>query len=76
MAKHWLETPLIIHCDGADGAGYTLCGYATEGETGNEPLTEVAAQINCERCIAVLDFCRRVRPSEVCSPFQRRRPHR
>lgn len=72
MPKHWLEDPLIVHCDGPDGNDYTLCGFATEGETGDSPLTETHAQINCDKCIGVINFCRQIRAGEVCSPFQRR----
>lgn len=72
MALHFLETGLVIHCEGADGAGYTLCGYALEGVGGDQPMSETHANINCERCIAIIDLCRKVRPGEVCSPFQRR----
>lgn len=72
MAKHLLETGLIIHCDGVNGSGYTLCGYSLDGANGDQPMEETAANINCAQCIAVLDFCRKVRPGEVCSPFQRR----
>jgi hypothetical protein len=72
MTKHWLENPLIVHCDGSGGNDYTLCGYALEGETGNDPLTETLAQINCSKCIEIINFCRQIRSGEVCSPFQRR----
>lgn len=72
MAKHFLETGLIIHCDGVNGAGYTLCGYSLDGVGGDQPMEETHASINCGQCIAVIDFCRKVRPGEVCSPFQRR----
>lgn len=72
MTKHFLETGLVIHCDGWSGAGYTLCGRALEGVGGDEPMTETQASINCEQCIKAIDFCRKVRPGEVCSPFQRR----
>ncbi len=72
MAKHYLETGLIIHSEGSDGCDYTLCGAALEGVNGDEEMTETHASINCERCIGIIDFCRKIRPGEVCSPFQRR----
>lgn len=73
MPKHLLETGLVIHCDGIDGAGYTLCGAALEGVGGDEEMTETHASINCDKCISIIDFCRKVRPGEVALPFQRRR---
>lgn len=72
MARHFLETGLVIHCEAHDGSGYTLCGAALEGTYGDQEMTETHANINCERCIAIIDHCRKVRPGEVCSPFQRR----
>ncbi len=72
MAKHFLEPGLIIHCDGVLGDGYTLCGTSIGGVNGNEEWPETHASINCSDCISVLNFCRKVRPGEVCSPFQRR----
>lgn len=72
MQKHYLETGLVIHCEGIIGAGSTLCGAALEGVNGDEPMTETHASINCDQCITVINFCRKVRPGEVCSPFQRR----
>lgn len=72
MAKHLLETGLIIHCEGADGAGYTLCGYSLDGVAGDQPMTETKASINCEECIRIINFIRAIRPGEICSPFQRR----
>jgi hypothetical protein len=75
MAKHFLEPGLIIHCDGPLGEGYALCGAAVDGVNGDEAWPETHASINCSHCIKVLDFCRKVRPGEVCSPFQRRNRH-
>lgn len=72
MAVHYLETGLVIHSAGHEGAGYTLCGAALEGVGGDQPMSETHASINCERCISLIDFCRKIRPGEVCSPFQRR----
>lgn len=72
MARHFIEPGIIIHCDGPLGDSYTLCGASIGGVNENEEWPETAANINCRQCIAVLDFCRKVRPGEVCSPFQRR----
>ena len=72
MAKHYLETGLIIHCEGVIGTDYTLCGAAMEGVRGNEIMTETRASINCSQCITVIKFCQKIRAGELCAPFQRR----
>lgn len=72
MAAHFIEPGLIIHCEGPLGDGYTLCGAAIGGVNEDQDWPATKAGINCGQCIAVLDFCRKVRPGEVCSPFQRR----
>lgn len=54
----------IVHCDGANGAGYTLCGLAYEGEapTGHPPtdLTPCKARVSCPACVGIIRFCKRL----------------
>jgi len=71
MPKHYAEG-LRIHCDGPDGNDYTLCGYALEGEDGSSHLETTAASINCDACIRIIEFCRRIRSGELEAPFLRR----
>lgn len=72
MAKHYAEGS-TIHCEGANGNDYTLCGFALEGETGNQPLDRTEAQITCRECIGIINFCRQIRAGEIAAPFQRRK---
>lgn len=67
MATHWREfhDKSVVHCDGVGGDGYTLCGDATEGENGDEPMEITRDLVRCKRCIAVIDFCKTVRAKEM-----------
>lgn len=70
MAAHYVESDLTVHCEAAFGDLKMLCGrYRTEVDP---KMKETAASITCADCIEVIDFCRKIRPGEVCSPFQRR----
>lgn len=63
--KHWRDDDGVIHCEGVNGGDYLLCGFAPEGEDGNQTCVETATAINCKDCIAVIEFCKfRVRNGE------------
>lgn len=70
--KHLEDIDGVIHCEGPDGADYSLCGLALEGERGDTPMTDTAEDIDCGRCIATIRFCKRVRDGEIKAPFRRR----
>ena len=61
---HRRDSDGIIHCEGIGAGDYLLCGLAPEGVNGDEQARETAAAINCGQCIAIIEFCRRIRPGE------------
>ena len=61
MAGHWRDSDGVVHCEGVETGDYLLCGLAPEGVNGDEQARETAAPINCEQCIALIEFCRCVR---------------
>jgi hypothetical protein len=74
MAEHWKDKDGVIHCEGVESGDYLLCGLAPEGEIGDDPLpTKTAAAINCSNCVAIIAFCRRIRPGEFVSTVRARR---
>lgn len=66
------------HSPGALGNGYTLCGYALEGNPG-EPEAEPpkmagnGERITCEQCNKVIAFCRERFQCTVAATMYRRR---
>ena len=71
--KHYAEANLIVHCEGSDGADYTLCGAGIAAwHEQQQDMTVTDAGITCERCIGIIRFCKRVRDGEIAAPFQRR----
>lgn len=75
--KHWVDNDNAVHCEGASGTDFTLCGLAPEGECppgvrADACMRLTDAKITCEACIGVIAFCRKVRPGEVALPFERR----
>lgn len=71
--KHWREVGGPVHCESADGVDYTLCGYSMDGESGLDFMKETAEGIDCQRCINMINFCKRVRSGEIKAAFERRR---
>ena len=61
--RHWRDDDGVIHCEGV-AADYMLCGQAPEGGDFTGKSVETSAIINCRQCIAVIEFCRKVRPGE------------
>lgn len=50
-----------IHAIGADGAGFTLCGYAYEGINGDTPTESVErGKINCGSCLRIIRHCKKI----------------
>lgn len=48
-----------FHCEGTDGADFTLCGFSLDGDQGD--ISEVARnppRVDCPRCLAIIRFCR------------------
>ncbi len=70
--KHIKDVDRVVHCEGADGNDYTLCGEALEGVNGDTPMVETQEGIDCGRCIGIIQHCRRVGRGEIKLPFQRR----
>lgn len=54
-----------VHCQGAGGEGYTLCGYALKGENGNEPLVPCDQRITCADCIRIIRFCKSISRRDI-----------
>jgi hypothetical protein len=71
MPNHYIDIDNItVHVEAEAGDIKMLCGaYRTETVP---HMKETPAQITCADCIKIINFCRTVRPGEVCSPFQRR----
>ena len=67
MPQHWQERNGVVHCEGINAGDYLLCGLAPEGERGDTPVSETFAKIDCGQCVAIIEFCRRVRPGEYAS---------
>lgn len=73
--KRWREfhDKSVVHCEAVIAAGeYTLCGFALEGETGDDPMEETRDLINCKSCEAIITYCKRIPPSAI-NRFSRRR---
>jgi len=74
MAEHWKDKDDVIHCEGVESGDYLLCGLAPEGENGDDELpTKTHAPINCSGCVAIITFCRRIRPGEFASTVRAQR---
>jgi hypothetical protein len=73
MAQHVKDIDGVVHSEAADGCDYTLCGNALEGVNGDTEMVETSAGIDCEQCIRVIEFCKRIRAGEIKAPYQRRR---
>ena len=63
----------VIHCGPYDGNDYTLCGYALEGEASRdggceEPTMVTRGKINCDRCVALIQFAKKVPARLLASP--------
>lgn len=71
--KHLRDIDGAIHLEGPDGVDYTLCGHALEGERGDTPMVETNEGIDCDRCIGIINHCRRVRGGQIKPAFKRRR---
>lgn len=71
----WLEPgglQPVVHLNEPGGAGFTLCGYALEGnpdtdkdiaklEAGAHAVEPTKPQlVTCESCVAIVRFCRTV----------------
>jgi hypothetical protein len=70
--KHLIDASGHVHCCEPGSVGYTLCGVAEEGERGDTPVRETYANIDCDDCITIIRFCKRVRDSEIAPACERR----
>ena len=74
MAEHWRYHDGIVHCEGIGAGDYLLCGLAPEGERGDEgDATTTVMKINCQHCIAIIEFCKRIRLGEYARTQRARR---
>lgn len=50
-----------FHCQGADGADFTLCGFSLDGVEGAiEEVTSKPPRVDCPQCLAIIRMCRRL----------------
>lgn len=74
MPKHWREfhDKSVVHCEGADGNDYTLCGDALEGVNGDEPMEATWRDpIRCGRCAQIIAFAKKIKSKEVHPDFRK-----
>lgn len=72
-------TDELHHAPGALGNGFTLCGFAYEGNPGEgEQLPPIVVRpggrVTCPQCKAVIDHCRREFTSTNVAAMYQRRP--
>jgi len=70
--KHLVDGDRSVHCEGPDGADYTLCGEALEAWDDHVAMESTHAEITCDRCIGIIQFCKKVRDGEIAARFLRR----
>jgi len=70
--KHFRDGDGVIHCDGLAG-DYMLCGQAPEGGDFTGSCVETSAIINCRQCIAIIEFCQKIRAGEWFSSKRNQR---
>lgn len=69
MARHYELNwygEVLVHLDWA--GEYTLCGLALEGDcevNKNSPAIETSKKINCKNCIAIINFCKSIKKTEI-----------
>lgn len=73
MPKHFSDGDGYVHCVDAREPDRTLCGLAFEGDDGNQKMDETMAGIDCDTCIRIIEYCKRVRSREIKPSFERRR---
>lgn len=56
----------LVHCEGAGGNDYALCGFTLDGAT-----ESTGRKITCGDCIRVIKFCRSLRRSVIHEPRRR-----
>lgn len=65
--RHLKDQDGTVHFDGPVGDDYLLCGFNAD------EVTETTAGVDCSQCIAVVEFCHRIRDGEIKPRFERRR---
>lgn len=59
--REWTAAGPVIHAESSDGLDMTLCGYAYEGENGDDPLAVTTqGKIDCHRCVRIIRFCKAI----------------
>jgi hypothetical protein len=69
--KHYRDVDGVTHSEGVIGGDVTLCISPLEGENGDAEMIETTAAIDCDYCISIIRFCKRIREGEIKPPFQR-----
>lgn len=64
--KHKITKKTIVHCISAGQSDYSLCGHDLAGDTDYDNAVRTTEKINCEDCIDIINFCKRL-PNDAIS---------
>jgi hypothetical protein len=65
--KHKITKKTIVHCISAGQADYSLCGHDLAGDTEYGSAVRTTEKINCEDCINIINFCKRLPDNAISS---------
>jgi hypothetical protein len=69
MKPHWTDYEVeVVHCGGVGSVGggdFTLCGDSLNGINDDTPMKATKDRITCDRCLAIIEFCKGVRAKEL-----------
>lgn len=65
--KHKITKKTIVHCVSAGQSDYSLCGHDLAGDTDYDSAIRTTEKINCEDCIDIINFCKRLPDNAISS---------
>lgn len=65
--KHKITKKTIVHCISVGQSDYSLCGQDLAGDTEYSSSVRTTEKINCEDCVNIINFCKRLSDNIISS---------